>query len=763
MSRRRSLSTSSIGVLAKSPSSLTASLSASVALYDTHQPPKTLQDILLLAQSHYISHRYVPALTLYRLAAERHHSLPACCSLYALYTSTVNAPGLIRSDTKATEVLINALRIWTARRWSSSRMMETGSRRSKTRDEHSELEEYFVNSGIRSKSHQRSVRSPGSSISISKRSNRSEMVAVAASAESEYRQPQFMSNRDNVDQSKDDDKGSCTSSKENDECSSQEDESDDDDYEDCEDCSDYEESDEEDEEHIREEEARRIGLATMEIDDIVQKLCLMVQKGELGLNEPVLVEAISMLRKIERGLKQEEEARKVEQTRSMSLQASTLAGERRDESMSTQSTNLLLTKGIDLSFLDLTSENGFSIAPTRPLRHRSGEEHSRHHSLPHQPTQHLTVPTTIRNSPINPAILRMSTKENEADQAMCRSLRIRIMFTLGWVHMQKGEYHYGAQAYGVCSEITPTRKRTLDSLQHQATVQKWTCIAFEKKKAEQEQERIQREAELELKKDLDQAAKKESAVLSRNKSTGVLESSHQASSSRPLPVKDVSVSYASSIYTTSDASTAAHNPDISSPSSFSSSESAAVSIRGHVGTISSLSAAMWNSGLFKPSSTSSAETPTPTLSSAQSDSTPKPAKKLQRSKSADLGLKINTLEARAAPEVKDPHHHHHHHHHHPRAQHRPKGQQLKQQQEQQQLTMVGHQKKMVKCGHCDEKRVLMPLCVCKKVRYCNRECRLADLEAHRQTGCHAALMSLGGASGLVAVHVDSAVSPGVTV
>ncbi len=80
------------------------------------------------------------------------------------------------------------------------------------------------------------------------------------------------------------------------------------------------------------------------------------------------------------------------------------------------------------------------------------------------------------------------------------------------------------------------------------------------------------------------------------------------------------------------------------------------------------------------------------------------------------------------------------------------------------MTMSDHQKKVVKCGHCGQKRILMPLCVCKKVRYCNRECRIADLEAHRKTGCHAALMSTSGgsASSSGGGSAALAVGPGVS-
>ncbi|KAF9572330.1 hypothetical protein BGW38_008536, partial [Lunasporangiospora selenospora] len=62
------------------------------------------------------------------------------------------------------------------------------------------------------------------------------------------------------------------------------------------------------------------------------------------------------------------------------------------------------------------------------------------------------------------------------------------------------------------------------------------------------------------------------------------------------------------------------------------------------------------------------------------------------------------------------------------------------------LSMSGHQHMTVKCGHCSQERVLMPLCVCKKVRYCNRDCRLADLANHRTTGCNAALIAMAAAA-----------------
>ncbi|KAF9936605.1 hypothetical protein BGZ67_002195 [Mortierella alpina] len=777
MTRQRSMSTSSLGTLAKSPSSLTASLSASVALYDSHQPPKTLQDILLLAQSHYISHRYVPALTLYRLAAEKHHSLPACCSLYALYTSTVKTPGLVRSDTKATEVLIHALRIWTARRWSSSFSSLDGhnsSMRSKTRDDHAELEEYFAHPRSAS-SQPKSARSsaknnnsnPGASIPISSRRDLASRTIVAESIESEYRRPEL---RNQVDGSEPEDCESGSDDEDDEDDDSDEDDCDSEceEYQDCDGgcdhCEDSEEE-EEDEEQAKEEEARRIGLATMEIEDIVQKLCSMIQRGVLGLDEAIVVEAISMVRKIERGLSKDGEAWQTQMAKSKSLFESSLSGgktEGEGSSSSETAAGLLLTQSIDLSFLNLTPESSSPMSQVRAVDLSSQK----------RAKAAATARTSSNSHPVNAAISRLSIGEQEADQAICRAMRIRIMFTLGWVHQQRGEYHWGAQAYGVCSEVTPpTGKRLLISLQQQATVQKWTCLAFEKKAQEQ-----QAQAEEDRQRaPVEQQQQKPERIPSPPTSTQEQEQQQRRQPRKPT---------ASLSYTSSEVSTAAHHhADISSPSSYSSSESAAISIRGGQAgtTISSLSAAMWSSGLFKSSSTpseaaistapasttSTAATvgkpasPTGTHSSVQSDPTSKSStgRQLHRSKSVSLGLKINTLNSREAPQEtskeKEPHHHQHHH---PRAQHRSKGHHHQQHAQGVStsaaavaaavltMTMSDHQKKVVKCGHCGQKRILMPLCVCKKVRYCNRECRIADLEAHRKTGCHAALMSTSGGS-----------------
>ncbi|KAF9572458.1 hypothetical protein EC968_009844 [Mortierella alpina] len=782
------MSTSSLGTLAKSPSSLTASLSASVALYDSHQPPRTLQDILLLAQSHYISHRYVPALTLYRLAAEKHHSLPACCSLYALYTSTVKTPGLVRSDTKATEVLIHALRIWSARRWSSSFSSLDGghpsSMRSKTRDDHAELEEYFAHPRSASTSQPKSGRSlaknnnktGGASIPISSRRDPASKPIVAESIESEYRSRELRNPLDGSE-SEDSVSGSESESESGSESGTDDEDSEEDDdcdseceecqncdggCEHCEECEE-EEEEEEDEEQAKEEEARRIGLATLEIEDIIQKLCSMIQKGVLGLDEAIVVEAISMVRKIERGLSKDGEAWQTQMAKSKSLFESSLSGGKTEgegvsSSLSGPAAGLLLTQSIDLSFLNLTPESTSPMSQVRAVDLSSRK----------RAKADATTATSSKSYPVNTAISRLSIGEQEADQAICRAMRIRILFTLGWVHQQRGEYHWGAQAYGVCSEVTPpTGKRLLISLQQQATVQKWTCLAFEKK-AQEQQAQAEEERQRAL---VEQQQQKPERIPSPPASTQQQQQPQQRRQPRKLT--------ASPSYTSSDVSTATHHhADISSPSSYSSSESAAISIRGGQAgtTISSLSAAMWSSGLFKSSTTTPSETSIPTtpasttvaakptspagtLSSVQSDPTSKSStsRQLHRSKSVSLGLKINTLNSREAPqETKEKEPQHHQHHHHPRAQHRAKGHHPHAQGSSAAavaaaaaaltMTMSDHQKKVVKCGHCGQKRILMPLCVCKKVRYCNRECRIADLEAHRKTGCHAALMSTSGGS-----------------
>jgi len=698
-----------MGNMAKSPTSLTASLSASVALYDNQQPYKSLQDILLLAQSHYISHRYVPALTLYKLAAEKHHSLPACSSLYALYTSTANVPGLVRSDTKATHILIHALRIWTARRWSSSRRMldspgSRGSMRSRAQDEYDELEEYFVH---RRRSSCKGRRQSRASIPVKnpaghKRHAPTSIAAlVPESFESEYRTPMHLRAQENPAQSESED----------DESSSGEEEEDDEDCDDRSECDGCDECEGGDEEHEKEEEARRIGLATTEIEDIIQKLCLMIQKGVLALDEPVIVDAVSTLRKIERGLSQEAEVWKQQQSRSKSLFGSTLSS---DHNGSALRPDLLLTQGIDLSFLNLSPEEDAPISQGLPGR--SDGERSRH-----SPKAVATEPKT---SPVNAAISNLPLTEQERDQDMCRAIRIRVMYTLGWVHQQKGEYHYGAQAYGVCGEIARMGKRPLDSLQQQARVQKQTCKDLEIKAKEQavlESIRLQEMKEVESRK------------------------ASLASSSPKPSTKRSSTSCASSIYTTTDS-------EISSPSSVSSAESATTPSRAS-STISSLSA-VWGSSLFRSNSQKSVAAAVAGAQETSKKSTPIP--KLQRSKSLLLELKSKPVEIPAATETKDSHHHQHH----PRAQHRTKESQQLRQQSMPILPMAAHRENAVNCGHCGQTRTLMPLCACKKVRYCNGECRLADLAMHRLTGCRAARLA-GGASSLATSDAHTAPTPGV--
>ncbi|KAI8358615.1 hypothetical protein B0O80DRAFT_423685 [Mortierella sp. GBAus27b] len=697
-----------MGSMAKSPTSLTASLSASLALYDNQEPPKTLQDILLVAQSHYISHRYVPALTLYKLAAEKHHSIPACSSLYALYTSTASVPGLVRSDTKATNILIHALRIWTARRWSSSRRMLLDNpgkhgMRSRMQDDHDELEEYFVHrrrpvckaqTGPSSVPIRKPAKGPASS------SSGGLIGGVPQSFESEYRTPLHLRAQEAANGESED--GDCHGGRSDDE-SDDDQASDDDGCDDCVDCDGCDGCEEEDEEHEKDEEARRIGLATTEIEDIIQKLCLMIQKGVLGLDEPIVVDAVSMLRKIERGLGQEAVVWKRELSRSRSMfgiSSSNTSDIRPD---------LLLTQGIDLSFLNFSPDEEAPIAQGLPAG-TSNAQTSKHHTA-----------KKVETSPVNAAISNLPTAEQERDQDMCRAIRIRIMFTLGWVHQQKGEYHYGAQAYGVCNDIAKTGKRPLDALQQQALVQKQACKDLEIKAKEQ--------------------AVLESIRLQERKEAQAKRSETKESISAPSSAKSTRGSYASSFFATSEASFTG-NSEISSPSSVSSNESVSSQSRGASSTISSLSAVL-NSTLFRSNTQKS--------TGESQDGSKKSTPKLQRSKSLLLGLKSKPLEIPdSTTEVKDSNQQHHHHH--PRAQHRIKHSQ-QQQQRQQQLrqqsmptltiaTMAAHQKNAVQCGYCGQTRVLMPLCVCKKVRYCNGECRIADLATHRLTGCHAAKIGM---------------------
>ncbi|KAF9154549.1 hypothetical protein BG015_000625, partial [Linnemannia schmuckeri] len=740
MTRQRSHSASSAQQLAtaKSPRLPTASLATTAALYDPQQPPKTLQDILLLAQSHYISHRYVQALSLYKLAAEHHHSLPACSSLYALYTSNQTGSGLVRSDTKAALILIHALRIWTARRWSTSTRIEpTGSMRSRTQDDHDELEEYFAHprkptrqQSRQHKQQQQQRRSLSTGATASFRPTKEQLMtlpgnnkALAQSMESEYRHPQFLNWRDDetaAEIHKESEGPEGESERSGDDDDSEEDDND----EECEGDQadldtdqgegDNDDDNGDDEEHEKEEEARRIGLATGEIEDIIQKICHMIQKGVLGLDEPVLVEAVSMLRKIERGLHQEAEAIKAERARSVSLFTSSLSGGPSDEAASRPA--LLLTQGVDLSFLDLGSpdDDGSTSSQTqaqaqpmsRSIRQRTGRNFTSPPPLSHGSS--LISPPLSKHSPMNASIAKLTTKEQESDHLFACAIRIRVMFTLGWVHQQKGEYYYGAQAYGVCSEIPATGKRLLDSLQHQANVQRWTCKAFEHKA--QEQAETDRRQAVAAEDEEDTKSHVAVAVCGVAMPTPIEGKKKSTPATRSPPSRNTIGSSSTSIFTSSQPSTGGsrrhHRPDISSPSSLSNSESesASTSIHGRsssASAVSSFSATIWSSGLFKSNSKSSATSPPSKVSG---------------------GLKIQTvLNPPVTIETKDRRHRgrtpkaDNKHHKHQR-QHK---QQQEQQQQQQQaglgglptltMTMTGHQNQIVKCGHCGQRRALMPL------------------------------------------------------
>ncbi|KAF9172544.1 hypothetical protein BGX20_005420 [Mortierella sp. AD010] len=615
-----------MGTMPKSPTSLMTSLSTSVALYDNQEPPKTLQDILLLAQSHYISHRYVPALTLYKLAAERHHSLPACCSLYALYTSTLNVPGLVRNDTKATQILIHALRIWTARRWSSSRLVDKGSKRSEDHDEFDELEEYFAQPRRPTRSQRRVASNNKATVSIQKKTKPhfNQMKDVAASMESEYRTPLHLAKLDDTSRIGVHDEASEIESEcEFDDCSEHDEDDDIDSCDSCEDCGGWDDGSEDEDE--KEEEARRIGLATAEIEDIVQKICSMIQKGVLGLDEPVLVKAVSTLRMIERGLSKEAEAWKQELSRSKSM----FSLNEPNESVNSTKPDLLLTQGIDLSFLNFSPEddNAFPVAlpRTQELRHKNSTL-----------SEKSIFSADSKSDPANATIVGLPSGEREQDRAFCRAIRIRTMSTLGWVHQQKGEYNYGAQAYGVCSEIATTGKRQLNILQQQALVHRQTCEALLKEEAKKlvvSPEPIQ----------IREQRRSENRSFSQSQI-----SSLTRSSSRMPRTSAPSTSASTPTLTSATTSTLASTPtvasysDVSSPSSISSSDSGAMSIRGP-GAISSLSAAIWGSGIFK-------STVAMASNSGTESSKSKPARRLSRScHAANIGV------GTAGPPVTDAH------------------------------------------------------------------------------------------------------------
>lgn len=569
--------------------------------------------------------------------------------------------------------------------------------------------------------------------------------ALAQSMESEYRHPQFSNWRDEaaaeIHKESRRSEGESESSEDDDD--SEEDDSDDECEEDQADLdTDQEVSNHDDggddEEQEKEEEARRIGLATGEIEDIIQKVCHMIQKGVLGLDEPVLVEAVSMLRKIERGLHQEAEALKAERARSVSLFTSSLSGGPSDEAASRPA--LLLTQGIDLSFLNLGSpddDGSFHLtqAQARPMDRSIRQRPGRNFTFP-TPLTHgssLVSPPLSKHSPMNASIAKLSIKEQETDHLFTCAIRIRVMFTLGWVHQQKGEYHYGAQAYGVCSEIPATGKRLLDSLQHQANVQRWTCKAFEHKA--QEQAEVTRRRAVEAEDEVDSVSHVAVAPTGAATPTPIEGKKKNVPATQSPPSRNTIGSSASSILTSSQPSTGGsrrhRRPDISSPSSLSSSESESASTSTHVRTssasaVSSFSAAIWSSGLFKSNSKTSATSPPSKVSAGL---------KIQTVLDPPVTIETKDRRHRGKTSKSDSNRHHKHQHH---------KQQHKQQPQQQggtgiaslptlTMTMAGHHNQIVKCGHCGQRRALMPLCVCKKVRYCNLECRLAHLETHRST------------------------------
>ncbi|KAF9167766.1 hypothetical protein DFQ26_003161 [Actinomortierella ambigua] len=789
----------------------------------TAQPRKSLADLLFEAQSHYISHRYPQALALYLEAVCEHESVQACNSLYALYTAAKQERGLVRSDTRATRALIHALQIWARKRWPQANvssdpivsslmnlepLLQTiyatcEQQQSPTNHTHSQPTSPTSASSSEEKSRRRdlieSFFADGSSRFWRRGQMESRSQDSGESAHHHSRQGAMTDDNLALGGESEDDDESGSEISGSGESDDDGDESDVESFLDGEDDSDADSSEEELDPEQR-------GQATGEIEDIVQRLCQMIQKGVLGLDEPIVLDAIAMLQWIAHELASEADEHHKQERQESLLQQSSLgaiaptgsprefiSGKSQDDADLQASPGLLLLIQ-PLQFSDADDEvastansvkRGSSPAPSRPLRHsttssvRSGSHH--------------------RGANLTPG-------QQALDLTFCRAMRIRIMSMLGWVHHQRHEYKYGAQAYAVCSEIMPkTGRIQVDTLQRKAAELMRHC------------------------QEMDLQQKRDAAGTSTSCSSGASINSIHSSSATLYQAFDISTPSTISTTETNSVCPLSAEGDHNSASTQQHHHVMASDAQVLEAAIRIASLAMESRRkptVYEGAPVLAAERearrasaheedpapPLPSPTSSTASSTPKThvkdegyhqspsfsrsvgSSKSRRSRSRSRGrvsadgsikgyaqnsraLRIQTEpsllsktesrltqvvttgatssslfsrrpalggHAHSMPQLQPSHHYHHLHHHHHRHLHHPKVQQPNRPKAS--GLVFGQPPKnptqvtLSTCGHCGKKGTQMPLCVCKTTRYCNRDCRVADMEAHRATGCHAALI-----------------------
>ncbi|KAF9977073.1 hypothetical protein BGZ73_007045 [Actinomortierella ambigua] len=801
--------------------------SSSKARASYAQPRKSLADLLFEAQSHYISHRYPQALALYLEAVCDHESVQACNSLYALYTAAKQERGLVRSDTRATRALIHALQIWARKRWPQANV-SSDPVISSLMNLDPLLKTIYATSDQQSSVHPHQLQgsqptSPTSASSAEGKPKRRDLIESFfadgssrfwrkgrievrdhGSGESLHHHPrQGALTDDNLalggESEDDEESGSETSG--SDDIGDGGDESDVESLVDGRSDSDLDSGDEELDPEQR-------GQATGEIEDIVQRLCQMIQKGVLGLDEPIVMDAIAMLQWIAQALANEADEHHKQEHQEKLLQQSSLGAvaptaspggsnnntNQNDVAPQAPSGLLLLIQPLQLSEVDDEMANpakqGSSPAPSRPLRHSTS---SSVRSLAHHRGAHLTA------------------GQRALDLTFCRAMRIRIMSTLGWVHHQRHEYKYGAQAYAVCSEIAPkTGRIQVDTLQRKAVELMRHC------------------------QEMDLQQQKDAGGASTVCSSGASINSVHSSSATLHQVFDISTPSTVSTTETGSVCPLSAEVDQNAPvlqqqqqqpilASEAQVLEAAIRIAG-LAMESKLKPTVYEGGPVlaaerearrvcvceeepsspsPPPSAASTSTATATMKVYSKDDNRSPSSPCPRpvetreslrgrsrsrtrmsadgatkggahhllriqtepsllAKGSSLPKAIATgpqsssssslpfsrrpslgNHAHSMPQQQPNQHQRHRHcphsHHHPKAQQqasRPKASGLVFGQPPKNPTQVT----LSTCGHCGKKGMQMPLCVCKATRYCNRDCRLADMEVHRSTGCHAALI-----------------------
>ncbi|KAG0230159.1 hypothetical protein BGW41_002581 [Actinomortierella wolfii] len=791
-------------------------------------------------------------MALYLQAVREHDSVQACNSLYALYTPSKQERGLVRSDTRATRALIHALQIWSRKRWPQQHqrasdvstettasiltlmnlepMLEHCNDVLSTTGDHPSPS--YHNQSLHQPSKQSTTTSQlGSSTSPSSTETKSKRLDLLESFFADGSSRFWRKGRtDNRPRSQDfetahrhhrhhpssqrgaltDDNMANSGESEDDEDESMNGDSNSDigDGDDgINSGSDFDasldeengggvdlSSNNEDEEELDPEQR---GQATGEIEDIVQKLCQMVQKGVLSLDEPIVMDAIAMLQWLAQQLAIEAlELRKQERQENL-LQQSSLG-----ISSPRPAVNNSYVNGQSHHHNNATgaSTDGGLLLLSQPLHFPDDDDEAVTNSG--NPMKQISLAPSPRSARHGHRASYLMPDQRAIDQTFCRAIRIRIMSMLGWVHHQRREYKYAAQAYAVCSEVTPrTGRIQVDTLQRKAVELMRHC------------------QEMELQQRKDDAAAAVTAVTTVCSSSGTSMNSVPFASASLHQTFDVSTPSTVSVAETSSSvcplsvegeqsltlpqqsqeqqvvvaddaqvlEAAIRLASLAMESSFQPTvyeggqvlaaerearqradlstvevalaATSKVHNKGKIQQQSSIVSPMSNASKGRKSrgrsrarismdtiAKSGSKHPSPirhqtesnlVLGKTGSSITKATAIELPSSHRPSMGSHSQSMPLlQPNHQHHRPHHHHHRHSSKPQQASRPKASGLIFGQPPKNPTQII----LSTCGHCGKTGTQMPLCVCKTIRYCNRDCRVADMQVHRASGCHAALI-----------------------